>query len=221
LAQERTLAEEWCASRAVSLHELADLLPFEFVLRDPKSEHPAVFETAGRRVEACPERLGGAGNLSLLYSLAKAVHARSIVETGVAYGWSSLALLLAIRETAGATLMSVDLPYLTMRNDDWVGVAVPHDLRAQWRLLRMADREGLPEAIRLAGTIDFAHYDSDKSPEGRLFAYNLIWRALRPGGVFVSDDIGDNLAFKNFSQGATRVPIVLKQDRKYQGVLVK
>jgi predicted O-methyltransferase YrrM len=149
------------------------------------------------------------------------LRACQIVETGVAYGWSSLALLLAIRDTPGANLLSVDLPYLTMRNDDWVGLAVPSDLTAQWRLFRMADREGLPKAIKLARTIDLAHYDSDKSREGRLFAYDLIWRALRSGGVLVSDDIGDNLAFKKFSQRAERVPIVLKQGRKYQGILVK
>lgn len=221
LARERTLAEGWCASRVVPIEELADLLPFEFALSDPVADHRAILEAAGQRVEACPEKLGGAGNLDLLYSLAKALGARHIVETGVAYGWSSLALLLAIRDTTGAKLLSVDLPYLTIRNDDWVGVAVPADLTAQWQLFRMADREGLPKAIKLARTIDLAHYDSDKSREGRLFAYDLIWRALRSGGVLVSDDIGDNLAFKHFCQTVERTPIVLKQDRKYQGLLVK
>jgi predicted O-methyltransferase YrrM len=221
LAQEGALAEDWCASCAVPVHGLVDLLPFELILRDPKVDHPAIFEAAKCRVEACPEKLGGAGNLSLLYSLAKALHARWVVETGVAYGWSSLALLLAIRGERGARLLSVDLPYLTMRNDDWVGVAVPPDLRAPWRLLRMADREGLPKAIQLVGTIDLAHYDSDKSPEGRLFGYNQIWRALRPGGVLVSDDVSDNLAFRDFSRRVERAPIVLKQDRKYQGILIK
>jgi predicted O-methyltransferase YrrM len=205
----------------VSLDELRNLLPLEFAVRDPRIEHARFFGEAHDRVEACPERLGGAGNLSLLYSLAKALGARHIVETGVAYGWSSLALLLAIRDEANARLLSVDLPYLTIRSDRWVGLAVPPDLSGQWQLLRMADREGLPKAIKLAGTIDLAHYDSDKSPEGRLFAYDLIWRALRSGGVLVSDDIGDNLAFERFSHKVERTPIVLKQDRKYQGLLVK
>jgi hypothetical protein len=31
-----------------------------------------------------------------------------------------------------------------------------------------------------------------------MFAYPLLWEALRPGGFFISDDISDNFAFRDF-----------------------
>jgi predicted O-methyltransferase YrrM len=218
---ERIEAAVWCDKCAVSLNESTNKLPFKLELRDPKAEHSEIFRGAQARVDACPTKLGGAGNLTLLYSMALALRASSVVETGVAYGWSSLALLLAMKDDAGAKLASVDLPYLQRRNDDWVGIAVPHDIRRNWHLLRMADREGLPRALAITGPLDLAHYDSDKSREGRHFAYGALWAALRPGGVLISDDIGDNFAFRDFACEIGQEPIILRQDAKYQGILVK
>ena len=45
---------------------------------------------------------------------------------------------------------------------------------------------------------DFIHYDSDKSYEGRMKNYKLIWSMLNKKGCFVSDDISDNSAFFDF-----------------------
>ena len=45
---------------------------------------------------------------------------------------------------------------------------------------------------------DFCHYDSDKSYQGRMFAYNKIWNNLKKKSVFLSDDISDNMAFFDF-----------------------
>ena len=40
---------------------------------------------------------GGQGNISLNYNIANMLKASSILETGVAYGWSSLSFLLSLR----------------------------------------------------------------------------------------------------------------------------
>ena len=221
LVGEREEAGKWCRSRAVTIRKLAPKLPFQFVPVDLEETFAELFRIARERVKSCPMRLGGAGNLDLLYALARGSGARCIVETGVAYGWSSLALLLAIDGRDNARLYSVDLPYLTFQNDDWVGIAVPRTLLTRWRLFRMADREGLPWALRAAGRVDLAHYDSDKSPEGRAFGYRAIWRRLRPGGILVSDDIGDNLAFKRFAETVGRTPVIVSWSGKYQGILIR
>ena len=47
------------------------------------------------------------------------------------------------------------------------------------------------------GSIDLCHYDSDKSWWGRAYAF-LLWKALKPGGLFISDDIQDNMFFAEF-----------------------
>ena len=65
------------------------------------------------------------------------------------------------------------------------------------------------------------HYDSDKSYDGRMWAYPILWRALRPGGIFISDDISDNLAFRDFAAQISATPTVVKFDNKYVGILLK
>lgn len=220
-AEARQAGETWCAKQAVHERQALDCLGLNGPLLDPAERFPAEFGEAERRVADVPMKLGGAGNLSLLFTLCEALQATRVLETGVAYGWSSLALLLSLKDRPGARLYSVDLPYLKFRNDRWVGTVVPDDLHPYWRLYRMADREGLPKALKAAGRIDLAHYDSDKSPAGRSFAYALIWRALRPGGLLISDDVGDNLAFRDFCAERQLQPIIVKQATKYQGIVVK
>jgi predicted O-methyltransferase YrrM len=165
--------------------------------------------------------MGGAGDLNLIYWLAQYTDAKRIVETGVAYGWSSLAFLLATQERADSRLVSVDMPYPKVNNDQYVGCVVPEALRARWTLLRYADREGLPMALRLLGGIDLCHYDSDKRYRSRMWAYPRLWRALRPGGLLISDDIGDNVAFRDYCQQCAAQPTVIAINNKFVGVLVK
>jgi len=45
--------------------------------------------------------------------------------------------------------------------------------------------------------------------------------ALRPGGFFISDDIGDNIAFRDFSTLVACDSIVVKQGSRYIGVMIK
>ena len=91
------------------------------------------------------------------------------------------------------------MPYPKMNNEAYVGIAVPDRLRVPWEIIREPDRNGLKKAItRFGGEIDLCHYDSDKSWWGRRYGYQLMWEALAPGGVFISDDIQDNMAFAEF-----------------------
>ena len=54
-----------------------------------------------------------------------------------------------------------------------------------------------------------------------MWSYPRLWQALRPGGWFISDDIGDNLAFRDFAQQHSRRPWVIHAGGKYIGILVK
>lgn len=144
-------------------------------------------------------RMGGAADLQLLHAAVVLSGARSVVETGVAYGWSSLAILSGMSERPGARLVSVDMPYPKMGNEAFVGIVVPERMRPSWRLIREPDRRGLEKAIvSLGGAVDLCHYDSDKSYWGRRYGFERMWNSLRPGGVFISDDIQDNMAFREF-----------------------
>ncbi|TQV83647.1 class I SAM-dependent methyltransferase [Denitrobaculum tricleocarpae] len=208
----------WCNQLAVSTDEALAELNIDVV--NPADVYPDVFNGAKRAEENCPIKMGGAGNLTLLYSLTEGLEAARGIETGVAYGWSSLAVLLSLQKRQGQ-LFSVDLPYFKLRSDNWVGCVVPSDLRSNWHIYRCADREGLPQATRASGSIDFAHYDSDKSVPGRLWGYDHLWKALRSGGLLISDDIGDNDGFRQFCEQIGITPIVVADQGKYQGILRK
>ncbi len=235
---ERAEALAWCRERVIQPDELARRLAVPFAPADVEAAFPDAFREARARVAACPlEEFGGivnggAANLDLLYSLARAVDARSIVETGVAFGWSTLALLLAVGERDGAHVFSVDLPHCFNTpdrrwrdGDGWVGAAVPHALRKRWTVFMMADREGLPRALRAAAPVDLAHYASDLSPEGCAFGYAAIWRSLREGGAFIADAVERSPAFRRFAEDLGLDPVVVEGgdggSGKYQGILFK
>lgn len=218
-------ASHWCREHCVDTHSA--LRQLGYTTACPTEEFPDVFAESRRVVAACPQSMGGAGNLSLLYSLVLGSAALKIVETGVAYGWSSLAILLAISSQGDAHLFSSNLHYPKFDGDErFVGCAVPQGLRAKWTLISAADSEAVPRILNLAGRVDLVHYDSAKSYAGRMETYPILWNALRVGGLFVSDDIDDNIGFMHFCKMLRCHPIVVETPQafgrtKYVGVLRK
>ena len=219
-------SDEWCASLAVDTHGALSRLVG--LTRPPsvRTLFPDAFAEADRSRKACPVEMGAPGDLDLLYHLAQTSRARRIIETGVASGWSSLVLLLSVAEHADGAVVSTDMPYVMRFGDEWVGCVVPERLRTKWQLLRYPDREGLPRALSYLPEIDLRHYDSHKSYRARLWAYPLLWNALRPGGYLISDDIGDDQGFRVFCQQVGAVPTVVSgctstSTTKYVGVLRK
>lgn len=226
MGRSRRVAEQWAAERAISVDQA--LARLGIGQATPLSElFPEVIRGAEQRARECPVQMGGGGGVDLLFHIARQLKAERVIETGVAYGFSSLALLLALRESQGR-LFSVDMPYPGRGNERYVGCAVPADLRASWTLLRYPDSIGLPRALaQLGGPLDFCHYDSDKSYEGRAWAYPLIWAALRPGGILMSDDIDDNTGFRDYAAELGVEPMVVMTPggggagRRHVGILIK
>jgi predicted O-methyltransferase YrrM len=224
-ADERAKAEAraWCESIATEPGVL-----FERIGADASNLGPVARAEAQAWSHAVEEAkripgMGGPGHVDLLYQICRALPARSVIETGVAAGWSTLAILLALeRNGESGQLVSLDMPYPKRGNAHLVGAVVPPSLRGRWTLVRRPDRDALPSALQRLGSIDLAHYDSDKTYEGRLFAYPLFLARLRKGGVLMSDDIEDNLAFRDFSERVGLRPFVFhKGGGNYAGALVK
>lgn len=167
--------------------------------------------------------MGGAGDINLLYSIAKSIDAKVILETGVAYGFSSLALLCHLFEKRDGILISIDMPYPWRGNESDVGIVVDKKFYNYWNLIRLPDRNGLKLAIKKIGDkkIDIFHYDSDKSYHGRMYAYNLVWPLIKKGGFFISDDIHDNFAFKDFVENNNLNFLIKKFENKYIGIVQK
>ena len=218
-------ASSWCAARAIDSNEAVRRIA-GVESRPLNNVFPEVFAAAMQAEERCPVKMGAPADLELLYYLARHVDARRVLETGVAYRWSSLALLLSMSEQRDGVLVSTDMPYVLRGGDSYVGCVVPASLRPGWVLLRYPDREALPRALKRVPEIDLCHYDSHKDYDARMWAYPKMWAALRAGGIFISDDIGDDRGFRDFSEHNHLDPIVVSNSDidghgRYVGILQK
>ncbi|KQR95472.1 methyltransferase [Chryseobacterium sp. Leaf180] len=215
--KEKTVS--WAASEAVSQQEIISKL-FGIKEENFRQNFKEILAEASQREKNCPVKMGGAGALELIFFACEFTQAKNVVETGVAYGWSSLASLLSLNKRGG-TLYSSDMPYLGQNGDQFVGFVVPENLKSHWQLFRFADKESLPKIFVQQNTFDVVHYDSDKSYDGRMWAYSQLYKHLRSGGVFISDDIGDNSAYQDFCEKNKIDTSVVEFEGKFVGVFIK
>jgi len=166
--------------------------------------------------------MGGGSHIHLLYDCVRSIRPKKVIETGVAYGWSSLAILKGLADNNYGNLYSVDMPYPTKKNEKDVGIVVPEYLRKNWTLIRKPDNPGILDALSKAEeNFDLCHYDSDKSWWGRKYAYLILWKSLNSKGIFISDDINDNLYFSEFVKIYSVKYAVIKYQGKFVGIIRK
>lgn len=215
----RAQATAWARDHAVTSMEAFGRLGIE---GEVIGMDASIIEEGSGRAAQSSVVMGGPGDLELLFASVQLTRARRVIETGVAYGWSTLAILEAMARNGNGKLVSVDMPYPKRKNEDFVGIVVPERLRDCWTLIREPDRVGLKKAISIfEGQIDLCHYDSDKCWWGRAYAYPLLWDALKPGGLFISDDIQDNFFFAEFVKSKGLPFAVTEADGKFVGLILK
>lgn len=221
--KERTREEstKWCKNHALDTWEALKAVTGKSELEKVENIAKKDFDNAYSIEKNLPVKMGGGGDYNLLYHLTCHFNAKISVETGVAHGWSTLSILLGQETIGNGILYSTDMPYAKMGNEAFVGCVIPERLRKNWKLYRKPDRQGLREIFKTIDQIDMCHYDSDKSYRGRMWAYPLFWSKIKAGGVFISDDINDNIAFKEFSEKVGINPIIVKWNQQYIGILIK
>ena len=164
-------------------------------------------------------KMGGKAHLNLLYNLVINLKPKNILETGVAFGWSTLVFLLSKKKFTKLT--SIDLSYPTSSSDKYVAMALPANLKNKLTLIRGIDYDYLNILNKEKKFFDFIHYDSDKSYIGRKKNYLLIWKLLKKNGCFISDDISDNAAFYEFIKSKKIKHYILQTGSKYVGIIFK
>jgi predicted O-methyltransferase YrrM len=211
-------AVAWCEAIAVSEN------PFPRVDAPLWTEADSValaLETDG---EAALRALGfdvvGSGaHCALLYFLARWIQPATVLETGVAAGYSSAAILTAIERNGRGHLYSSDFPYLRIRDPArHIGCLVPDRLRRTWTLEVKGDRVNLPRLLAQAGEVGLFHYDSDKSYSGRKWAFARVIPRLASSAVVVIDDVQDNLFFRHWVESRALPFVVLRFRNKFVGV---
>ena len=175
-----------------------------------------------RKLDLIGVNLGGGGNYILAYFMARHLLPDVIVETGVAAGWTSTALLRAIEKNAEGVLFSSDFPYFRMKNPhSFVGVLAEDNDKSSWHLDVRGDSIALPSFVaRLSqNKIGLIHYDSDKSYRGRKAAIRTLLPHVSRDCVLIMDDIQDNLFFHDFVRDAMLDYTIFEFEGKYLGVV--
>jgi predicted O-methyltransferase YrrM len=151
---------------------------------------------------------GEMGNISesdwlSLYTLVRLVKPEIVVETGVASGVSTTAILSALHKNETGRLYSIDLPisriigkrmrdgrlYDRVYEGKKTGWLVPEYLQSQWELILGDVRDVLEPFLNQLKNIDMFFHDDLHTPDHMFWEFNLVWPYLNAGGVVASDDI--------------------------------
>ena len=199
-ANDSAVATQWAAQHAESLEDFVTAMNAS-LWQETQGACEKITQAAQAKLDALGMDLGGGGHYPLLYFLTRHLQPEIIVETGVAAGWSSQAILCALKDNdQNGRLYSSDFPYFRYKNPEkYVGYVVDEDLKQNWSLFIDGDQNNLPQIIKaIDKPVALFHYDSDKSVEGRNFAYDLVAPKLSDNAVVIFDDIQDNLHFRDF-----------------------
>ena len=135
---------------------------------------------------------------------------RRVVETGVARGIVTRAILEALAGNAEGRLWSIDMPVLLHPElAPQVGIAVPADARERWTLISGTSRQRLRPLLAQLGSIDLFVHDSLHTERNIRFELDHAWQALRPAGVAIVDDIHFNGGFDAWHRQADDAGVVV------------
>ena len=190
---------------------------------EAKEECNKISLESKQKIAQYPFSLGGGGNYVLLYFLVRKYKPRNIIETGVAAGWSSLAILRALNKNNFGKLYSSDFPYFRIKNsEEFIGVLAKNEKNLEnWTLDITGDQNALTKFSQKIedNSVDLFHYDSDKSYSGRSFAIKTLWKKFSKKCIIIFDDIQDNLYFKNFVKKNNLKFTVINFENKFIGII--
>ena len=156
-------------------------------------------QRAHEKLKELPFKMGGGGHYPLLYFLVRRLRPSVVVETGVASGFSTQAILKAMQINGKGKLYSSDFPLFRIKDPEkYIGILVEEDLKKDWKLFLEGDRISLPKISNEVDQIDIFHYDSDKSYKGREFALKTINPKMRKDSLIMFDDIHNNSHFFDY-----------------------
>ena len=147
------------------------------------------------------------------YLLCRLISPSVVLETGVAYGVSSVFILKALEVNGRGTLHSVDLPPLRSEYERFWGIAVPEALKDRWRLHRGSSARVLPRLLEEIRTIDLFVHDSLHTRGNMRREFDTVWPRLREGAALQADDVERNGAFSELRQKSPALWRVV-QDRE-------
>lgn len=212
---------EWIKSNCNDIEEYAKKLDEEIWSETLKYFYQ--FEKESKKVLKKIEfKLGGGGAYHLLYFLTRKYCPEFIIETGVATGFSSAAILEAINKNKKGLLFSSDYPYPSLPNSEkYVGILVNKKLKKNWLLHTEGDYFNLNKIpVNWMGKVDLFHYDSSKWFKDKKITMKKVSSYLSKNAFVIFDDIQDDLFFyKLVSKKKYSNFQIIKFNNKYLGLI--
>ena len=157
-----------------------------------------------------------------LYILCKIIKPEKVVETGVAYGLSSMYILQALFENKKGTLYSIDSVFSPWQSKEMIGSAIPSHLCENWKLVLGSSSEKLEETLSSLGSLDIFFHDSLHTYKNMQFEFKTAWPFVNKDGFLISDDISGNNAFHDFYSKMSLEPFIsLQNEKSFLGILKK
>lgn len=126
----------------------------------------------------------------LVYGFTRVIRPSLAIETGVGYGITSAMILRALERNGSGLLISIDLPPLSDPKAEFIGIAVPQELRGHWCLHLGSSRRLLPKILRDVGHVDLFVSDSASIFTIKKREWSQARQYLSPKGVAILDGVG-------------------------------
>lgn len=158
------------------------------------NESSEIWEQVQDKLRNKPEFRMSKERLEILYACIRGFRPHTIIETGVAGGTTSWAVLSAMEKNGKGELYSIDvgIPNMVM------GWLVPEELRNNWNLIIGDSKQKLPELLASIKKVDIFFHDSLHTREHMLFEFNCVLPFMPTRSVILSDDIELNTSFDEF-----------------------
>ena len=152
----------------------------------------------------------------LLYSLIKANNSKFIIETGVANGITTNAIMKALEESgANGELNSFDVLPETSKAYSGVGNWKFHLLKGK------NVHKQIKSVVSSLPKVDVWVHDSNHGYRWQKFEYLLALSVLGKNGILISDDIDASSAWGDLAKTHFRKSYVIFDSRKFIGIAFK
>lgn len=191
-------------------------LPKQMLTHLPKAD--TLFKkTVSSQKKVTNARWNAESNLfSLLYSLVCSSKSKTIIETGVANGISTNAIMkgLELSHNIGV-LHSFDI--LPETSNAYKGAG-------NWQFHLLSERsthKHLKRIVSKLPQVDIWLHDSNHGYRWQKFEFLLAWGRLKKGGFLISDDVDASPAWAELSKTVFRKSYIVFDSRKFIGIAIK
>ncbi|MBC8250014.1 MAG: class I SAM-dependent methyltransferase [Candidatus Nitrosopelagicus sp.] len=157
-----------------------------------------------------------------LYILCRILKPENVIETGVAYGLSSMYILKALEKNQFGTLHSIDSVFRPWQSEKMIGAIIPHDLRDRWDLVIGKTSDKLEEIFNQIQDVEIFIHDSLHTYKNMIFEFECAKNNLKNKGIIISDDVVENDAFFDFTNKKDLENYLIKvEDNSGLGISIK